>query len=93
MAMQMNPAAMVAQQNIAIKENLRELTAAVDAYSTACEKNATAGKSDGELEQSHVKLMTSVKQMRSAIYGPMNMVTSHFEEVTRNSYPIKTALT
>lgn len=86
---------MIAQQNVAIKATLQKLTAAVEAYSAICEKNTTlAGLSQaGEVAQSHVKLMNSMKEMKTAVYGPMNMVTAHFEEVRQSFYYKTVSLT
>jgi hypothetical protein len=80
--------AMMAQQHAAIKSSLQVLTAAVDAYSDTYEKiTGTDGATAmGDLSLHHVKMTESVKQMQSAVYGPVNMVTLHFEEVRNGSY-------
>ncbi|KUJ20824.1 o-methyltransferase-like protein [Mollisia scopiformis] len=75
------------QQHLAIIANLQELTAAVGAYSTKFESSVSVDDpvAMGELAQSHVDMLGSVKQMQSAVYGPINMVTLHFEEFFRSA--------
>jgi len=84
----MDPALMIRQQNAAVKATLQELTAAAEEFSSVCEQNAElAGVSEaGKVAQSHLKLMNSMQKMRAAVYGPMNMVTAHFEEVSTKIY-------
>lgn len=74
---------MMREQHIAIKKNLQELTATVEAYSDTFELNASSDdlSAMGQISQRHVKMIESVKQMQSAIYGPLNMIMLHFEEV------------
>lgn len=78
--------AQITKQHDAIKSNLRTLTDAVEAYSTAFEKNITSDDLEavGQISQCQVTLMEQVKQMQSAIYGPLNMVMLHYEEVRLN---------
>jgi hypothetical protein len=73
---------MIAHHN-AIKAQLKTLTKAVNAYSTTFEKNYLSDDltAIGEISQCHVTMTESVKQMQSAIYGPLNMVMLHYEEV------------
>jgi len=75
---------MMAQQHFAIKASLKNLTAAVDAYSVVYEKSETSADPSimGDLSLLHVKMIETVKQMQSAVYGPLNMMTLHFEEVS-----------
>ncbi|RDL36122.1 Uncharacterized protein BP5553_06734 [Venustampulla echinocandica] len=77
---------MIAQHN-AIKSQLQTLTNAVDAYSTMFEKNSSSDDlaAVGEISQCQVTMAESVKQMQSAIYGPLNMVMLHYEECLRSS--------
>ncbi|KAF8851799.1 o-methyltransferas-like protein [Acephala macrosclerotiorum] len=77
---------MMEQQHAAIKSNLAQLTAAVDSYSTTFEKNISLNDPAalGEIAQCQVKMLDSVKQMQSAVYGPINMVTLNFEECFRS---------
>ncbi|RDW75494.1 hypothetical protein BP6252_06636 [Coleophoma cylindrospora] len=72
---------MMLKQNAAIKDAMRELNAAVDSYLSACE----SAREPGEIAQLHVALMDNVRATRATVYGPMNMVTSHFEEFMRSS--------
>lgn len=74
---------MVVQQHTAIKASLQELNAAVDLYSGTFEKMATSDDPAvmGELSSHQVKMTESVNKMKSSVYGPLNMVTAHFEEV------------
>ena len=81
---------MMEQQYVVLKANFQQLTAAVNAYSAIFEKN---GSSDdlseiGEISQCHVKLLQKVKQMQSAVYGPLNMILLHFEEASLPAYLI-----
>lgn len=73
---------MTAQLN-AIKSNLRVLTDAVDTYSATFEKNIVSDDLEavGQISECQVAMVESVKQMQSAIYGPLNMVMLHYEEV------------
>ena len=73
---------MIAQHK-AIKSNLQALTDAVAAYSTTFEKNILSDDLDavGQISQCQVEMVENVKQMQSAIYGPLNMVMLHYEEV------------
>jgi hypothetical protein len=82
----MDPAAMLVQQNDAIKKTLKELNAAAEAYSKVCENNAglTGVAQAGEVAQSHVQLQNTMQKMKAAVYGPFNMVTAHFEEFCRS---------
>lgn len=73
---------MIAQHN-AIKSNLQALTDAVEAYSSTFEKNILSDDLEavGQISQCQVAMVENVKQMQSAIYGPLNMVMLHYEEV------------
>ncbi|OAQ65236.2 O-methyltransferase [Pochonia chlamydosporia 170] len=77
---------MIAQHN-AIKSNLRTLTDAVEAYSSTFEKNISSDDLEavGQISQCQVAMVENVKQMQSAIYGPLNMVMLHYEECLRSS--------
>src|SRR5690554_106727 len=72
----------IAQHN-AIKAQLQTLTDAVNAYSATFEKNSSSDDLEaiGQISQCQVTMTESVKQMQSAIYGPLNMVMLHYEEV------------
>ncbi|KFY73693.1 hypothetical protein V499_06221 [Pseudogymnoascus sp. VKM F-103] len=76
----------IAQHN-AIKTQLKTLTDAVNAYSATFEKNSSSDDlaAIGEISQCQVTMTESVKQMQSAIYGPLNMVMLHYEECFRSS--------
>jgi hypothetical protein len=78
----MNREQMIAQHN-AIKCNLRSLTDAVAAYSSTFEKSILSDDLEavGQISQCQVVMVENVKQMQSAIYGPLNMVMLHYEEV------------
>lgn len=78
---------MMRDQHATIKLNLARLTAAVDSYSTIFEQNEFSEdlSAVGEISQSHVEMVESVKQMQSAVYGPLNMIMLHFEEVRQLS--------
>lgn len=78
----MNREQMIAQHN-AIKSNLRTLTDAVEAYSSTFEKNILSDDLEavGQISQRQVEMVENVKQMQSTIYGPLNMVMLHYEEV------------
>lgn len=78
----MNREQIIAQHD-AIKSNLRALTDAVEAYSSTFQKNALSDDLEavGQISQCQVVMMENVKQMQSAIYGPLNMVMLHYEEV------------
>lgn len=71
-------------QLVAIKANFEEFTAAVNEYSAIFEQNASLDdlSAVGEISQYHVKMLQSVKQMQSAVYGPLNMIMLHYEEVS-----------
>jgi hypothetical protein len=71
-------------QHDAIKTQLKTLTDAVNAYSATFEKNSSSDDlaAIGEISQCQVTMTESVKQMQSAIYGPLNMVMLHYEEVS-----------
>jgi hypothetical protein len=71
-------------QHNAIKAQLKTLTDAVNAYSATFEKNSSSDDlaAIGEISQCQVTMTESVKQMQSAIYGPLNMVMLHYEEVS-----------
>jgi hypothetical protein len=70
-------------QHDAIKSTLRAFTEAVEAYSSTVEKNILSDDLEavGQISQCQVVMMENVKQMQSAIYGPLNMVMLHYEEV------------
>lgn len=72
-------------QHDAIKANLQTLTESVQAYSATFEKNISSDDLDavGQISQCQVTMMENVKQMQSVIYGPLNMVMLHYEEVCR----------
>lgn len=72
----------IAQHN-AIKAQLQSLTEAVDAYSGTFEKNISSDDLEaiGQISQCQVAMVERVKQMQSAIYGPLNMIMLHYEEV------------
>ncbi|KAG0650292.1 O-methyltransferase afvC [Hyphodiscus hymeniophilus] len=76
---------MMQEQYVAIKANLEELTAAVNAYSAVFEKHASSDDLATQISQFQVRMLESVKQMQSAVYGPLNMVMIHFEECLRSS--------
>lgn len=71
-------------QHDAIKTQLQTLTNAVNAYSTTFEKNSSSDDlaAIGKISECQVTMAESVKQMQSAIYGPLNMVMLHYEEVS-----------
>ena len=71
-------------QHDAIKTQLQTLTDAVNAYSTTFEKNSSSEDlaAIGQISECQVTMAESVKQMQSAIYGPLNMVMLHYEEVS-----------
>ena len=73
---------MIAQHK-AIKSELQTLNDAVEAYSSTFEKNFLSDDLEavGQISQCQVAMADSVKQMQSAIYGPLNMVMLHYEEV------------
>jgi hypothetical protein len=73
----------ITQQHVAIKSSLKELTALVDVYSETYDKSVALDDAAamGALSLHQVKMTESVKQMQSVIYGPINMMTLHFEEV------------
>ncbi|CZR66315.1 related to O-methyltransferase B [Phialocephala subalpina] len=77
---------MMEQQHAAVKSTLAQLTAAVEGYSTTFEKNISLNDpaAMGEIAQCQVKMLDNVKQMQSAVYGPLNMVTLNFEEFFRS---------
>ncbi|KAG9241142.1 o-methyltransferas-like protein [Calycina marina] len=83
----MNDLNMMQHQHDAVKRNLKELIAAVEAYSASFSRNASSENltSRGDISQQHVKMLESVKQMQSAVYGPLNMVMLHYEECLRSS--------
>ncbi|KAK2756393.1 hypothetical protein FQN54_005285 [Arachnomyces sp. PD_36] len=74
-------------QHDAIKSNLRALTDAVEEYSSTFEKNISSDDLEavGQISQRQVAMVENVKQMQSAIYGPLNMVMLHYEECLRSS--------
>ena len=73
----------IIKQHDAIKSHLRALNNAVEAYSSTFEKNISSEDLEavGQISQCQVAMMETVKQMQSAIYGPLNMVMLHYEEV------------
>lgn len=73
----------ITKQHDAIKSNLRALNNAVETYSATFETNISSDDLEavGQISQCQVALMETVKQMQSAIYGPLNMVMLHYEEV------------
>jgi hypothetical protein len=74
---------MMQDQHLTIKANLAELTEVVNTYSTTFENNESNVDiaAVAKLSECHVKMLESVKQMQSAVYGPLNMIMLHFEEV------------
>lgn len=71
-------------QSVAIKNQLQNVTRAVEEYLQtfeACPSEADLG-SMGRLSQCQVDMVDNVKQLQSAIYGPLNMVMLHYEEVS-----------
>lgn len=78
----MNREQMITQHN-AIKSSLRALTDAVETYSSTFKKNILSDDLEavGQISQCQVVMVENVKQMQSAIYGPLNMVMLHYEEV------------
>jgi hypothetical protein len=75
--------AMLQKQNAAIKSDLAELNAMVEKYFSVFESNPTLSDPSqaGAVAKSHVELMQCVKKMKSTVYGPVNNVLAHFEEV------------
>lgn len=75
---------MMEEQHIAIKANLEHFTAIANEYSAVFERNASSDdlSAVGEISQCHVRLLESVKQLQSAVYGPLNMIMLHYEEVS-----------
>jgi len=71
-------------QHKAIKTQLQNVTAAVNRYLVAFEENSLSKDLAlvGRLSQSHVSMIENVKQLQSAIYGPLNMVLLHYEEAS-----------
>ena len=76
---------MMRDQHDAIKETLTALEDAVHSYSATFEKSASSEdlSAVSQISQAHVEMVKRVKQMQSAVYGPLNMVMLHFEEVRR----------
>lgn len=70
-------------QHDAIKSNLQALIDTVQAYSSIMERNTSSDDLEtvGQISQCQVVMMENVKQMQSVIYGPLNMVMLHYEEV------------
>lgn len=81
--MEKNPES-VAQEIAAIRQSLKEVSAAVDKYAEVATKNVSlAGTvAAGEVSEYHTALfMESHKFMRTA-RGPLDMVFSHTENVS-----------
>lgn len=71
-------------QRQAIESQLQSLTDVVNSYFETFDRYhpSTDLKAVGHLSKSQVMMVEGVKQMQSAIYGPLNMVMLHYEEVT-----------
>lgn len=71
-----------AQYN-AIKSQIQILNNAVNTYLATFEENSSSEDlvAVGKISQCQVIMIETVKQMQSAIYGPLNMVMLHYEEV------------
>lgn len=78
----MNREQQIAQRD-AIKSSLQTLIDAAQAYSSALERSTSSDDLEtvGQISQCQVAMMENVKQMQSVIYGPLNMVMLHYEEV------------
>lgn len=74
----------ITAQHEAIKANLQALTDTVNSYSSTFEKNIASDDLEavGQISQCQVAMMEQVKQIQSVIYGPLNMVMLHYEEVS-----------
>lgn len=74
---------MLQKQNAAIKSDLAELNAMVENYFSVFESNPILSDPSqaGAVAKSHVELMRCVKKMKSTVYGPVNNVLAHFEDV------------
>lgn len=66
----------------AIRTQLRQTTDAVNSYLAIYKENqdSTELEAAGKVSDSHVLMIENVKQLQSAIYGPLNMVVLHYEE-------------
>lgn len=85
---------MMSQQLLTIKASLQELTTLIESYSTKFGHSSLDDPADvGEIAQSYVEMLQSVKQMQSAVYGPINMVTLQFEEASLHTRDTKETLT
>ncbi|KAK6603359.1 o-methyltransferase [Botrytis cinerea] len=81
---------MTKRQNEAIRASLAELTSTVEKHLSACEENALNGSAStaASMSKTHVELMSAARKMKSDVYGPVNNVASHYEELEdmRSSY-------
>ena len=77
-------------QAIAIRENLQKTSAAVEEYLTIFDQNKTSTDlgSAGQISDCHAVMIENVKQLQSAIYGPLNMVMLHYEEVSFQAHVV-----
>lgn len=71
------------KQNDAIRASLAELTLTVEAHISACEENAVHSSTfnAATVTKTHVDLMNAARKMKSDVYGPVNNIASHYEEV------------
>lgn len=74
---------MLATQHAEIKASLAELNTVVNTYSATFDKMTPSDDPAimAQLSMQQVKMTETVNQMQSAVYGPVNMMNKHFEEV------------
>lgn len=74
---------MTKKQNDAIRASLAELTSKVEKHLSAREENAlnSSAFTAATMSKTHVELMSAARKMKSDVYGPVNNVASHYEEV------------
>ena len=78
----------------AIQTHLQRTTDAINEYLATLQNDTSSTDlaSAGRLSSCQVSMTENVKQLQSAIYGPLNMVMLHYEEVNdliRISYECK----
>ncbi|TGO17686.1 hypothetical protein BTUL_0015g00210 [Botrytis tulipae] len=74
---------MTKKQNDAIRASLAELTFTVEKHISACEENAVHSSTfnAATVTKTHVELMNAARKMKSDVYGPVNNIASHYEEL------------